>query len=148
MDIKEFAARYRISPSWARRLVRAGEIKAEKAGGRYLVAPEEAERWMTEQPSRYWVRNISRPDLPALVLDDDEAFALCLCSEYFGARVVNVRRERWEPRIHRLRELGFTIERGWRRGTYPYYCLKDIVEIETSEGTDRIGPHPDCQDPR
>jgi hypothetical protein len=148
LDINEFAARYRISPSWARQLVRAGEVRADKTNGRYFIAPEEAERWMKEHPYRYCVRNLSRPDLPAIPLDYDETFTLYICTNYIGAHLIRVQGKRYEPCVQRLRELGFTIERGWRCGTYPYYCLKDIVEIEYPDEADRIGPHPDYQDPR
>jgi len=146
MDIKAFAARYRISTSWARQLVRAGDVKAEKIKGRYYILPEEGERWMIEHPYRYWVRNISRPDLPAIALDYYDTWTLYLCARDYGADVIEYRRGTWEPRVHRLQELGFTIERRWRRGTYPYYCLKDIVEIEFPDKVQRLGPHPDYLD--
>jgi hypothetical protein len=148
LNINEFAAQYRISPSWARQLVRAGEIRAEKSNGRYHIAREEAERWMAENPYRHWVRIITRPDLPAIALGYDDAFTLDICSNYYGADLLRAQSSRWEPRVHQLRELGFTIERGWRRGNYPYYCLKDIVEIRNLGKVDRLGPHPDYQNLR
>ncbi|WP_262027072.1 helix-turn-helix domain-containing protein [Microvirga sp. Mcv34] len=145
MDINEFSARYQISPSWARRLVRAGEIKAEKTNGRYLIASEEAERWMTENPYRIWVRNISRPELPAVAANTCDMLTLIFCSKSYNIQHVEAHGNmRW--RVQRLLKHGITIERGWRRGTYPYYRLKDVVEIELPEESWRLEPHPDYQD--
>src|SRR5215207_7356594 len=103
LDINEFAVRYRISPSWARQLVRAGEVRAERTDGRYRIASEEAERWLTEHSYRAWARNISRPDLSAIVLSKSEQIALSFCSCDFGAHTDQIQR-RWEPHILRLRE--------------------------------------------
>jgi hypothetical protein len=147
LNINDFAARYRISLSWARQLVRRGEVRAEKTNGRYLIAPEEAERWMAEDPYRCWARNISYPDLPAVALNTNDVHALYLCSICYNVPYVEAHRKMgWSA--HRLRERGFAIERGWRRGTHPYYRLKDIVEIELPDDAWRIGPHPDYQDPK
>jgi hypothetical protein len=150
LDINEFAARYQISPSRARQLVRAGDVRAEKTNGRYLIAPEEAERWMTENPYRMWVRNISRPELPAVAVNTCDMLTLHFCSA--GDNISDFDIPRFEShgnmwwRVQRLRKRGITIERVWRRGIYPRYRLKDIVEYEISGSLCRLGPHRDYQD--
>jgi hypothetical protein len=111
----------------------------------YLIAPEEAERWMTENPYRIWVRNISCPGLPAAALNTSDMHTLYLCSVGYNIRRVEAHGNmRW--RVQRLCKRGITIERGWRRGIYPYYRLKDIVEYEISGRLCRLEPHRDYQD--
>ncbi len=111
------------------------------AGG---IDPEEAELWLARQPWRARVRNLSRPEMPPVVLGEGDIRALIYCGRGYSAEYVHARRKMsW--RVQRLRGHGFAIERGWRCGLHPYYRLLDVVEIGSGPDLIRIGPHPDLQ---
>jgi len=45
----EAAEKVRVSPCTITRLIRTGAIRAEKAGRRWLIEPDELKRWMDAQ---------------------------------------------------------------------------------------------------
>src|SRR3712207_6385226 len=139
LSIADFARAYSISPSSIRRYIHQGDLRCELQNGRRMIDPAEAERWLSEQASGARVRNISRPELPPLVLCGGDLFALMLCGWGYNPERVHAH-IKMEWRVSRLRGYGFDIERGWRRGLLPYYRLKDVVEIGSGETLQRVGP--------
>jgi hypothetical protein len=141
LSVIDFAARYNVSPSWARRQIKAGRLRSKRIKGRYHIAPEDAERWLSEHSRRGRVRNISRPDLPPIVLGDADFQALLWCARGYNVQWVEAHIN-MEWRVGRLRKLGFNIERINSNGL-PCYCLKGIFEMDLQDGPYRLGPHPD-----
>ncbi len=145
LTIKEFAAQYSVSPSWVRRQIQQGSLSSTISGGRHTIELREAERWLSAQGHRVRVKIVSRPNQPSVVLAGDDFAVLYMCRKYYNTAYVHARRN-IERRVSELRTRGFDIERHWRSGTYPYYCLRDIVEIEIEGCTYRFGPHPEAAD--
>lgn len=145
LTIKEFAAQCQISPSWARKLVRSGAIRAGRTDGQYVIASEEAERWMAEHPNRTWVRNISHPNRPPVALGMADFMVLLCCGHGYNPYHAKAH-ERVARRVDWLRDRGITIELGWEDGTFPYYYLKDVVELDFVNGPVLLGPHHTCRE--
>jgi hypothetical protein len=140
MVIKEFATRYNITPSWARRQIARGQLCSEMINGQRHITLEEAERWFGEQRYRDWVRNLSHPDQPPVALGEPDFFVLMLCVFNYNASGVHTRRK-IDMRVECLRQHGFNIERICTGGIFPRYCLRDVVDVESDGDVFRMGPH-------
>lgn len=147
LDINDFSDRYQLSPSTARRLVRTGEVKAEKINGRYLIDARDADQWMSLNPYRAWAKVISQPDRPLIALNTIDTRALYICSVNHNVAALEAR-GKLTGTVNRLRNRGITIEWRWLRGSHPCYCLKDIIEVDLTDKIWRIGPHPFYQGSR
>jgi hypothetical protein len=144
LSVKEFSNQYNVCPSWVRRQIKAGHLRSKLIKGRYHIAPKDAERWLSEQSHRGRVRNVSRPQLPAVVLGDADFRILLYCGRGYVVQTIEARIN-MEWRVSRLRARGFAIDQV-DDGDYCRYRLKDTVEIELDDGHFRFGPHPDLWD--
>ncbi len=141
LSVIDFAAHYNVCPSWARRQIKAGRLRSKRIKGRYHIAPKDAERWLSEQSHRTRVNNISRPDLPPIVLGAADFQALFRCARKYNVQRVEAHIN-MEWRVSRLRKLGFNIER-INSNSLPCYRLRGVFEMDLQDGPYRLGPHPD-----